>query len=72
MLGSDLSGSFTKPMILFGGGVTYPLWHQLIATVQAQGIEPIVEPTVQRWFPEPFRTANPAACLLYTSPSPRD
>ena len=37
------------------------LWHQLIATVQAQGIEPIVEPTVQRWFPEPFRTANPQA-----------
>jgi len=37
------------------------LWHQLIATVQAQGIEPIVEPTLQRWFPEPFRTANPQA-----------
>lgn len=36
------------------------LWHQLTATVTAQGIEPIVEPTVQRWFPEPFRTANPA------------
>jgi 3-oxoadipate enol-lactonase len=35
------------------------LWHQLIATVQAQGIEPIVEPTVQRWFPESFRTPNP-------------
>ncbi len=37
------------------------LWHQLIATVQAQGIEPIVEPTLQRWFPDPFRTANPKA-----------
>jgi 3-oxoadipate enol-lactonase len=37
------------------------LWHQLIATVRAQGIEPIVEPTLQRWFPEPFRAANPAA-----------
>jgi 3-oxoadipate enol-lactonase len=37
------------------------LWHQLIATVQAHGIEPIVEPTVERWFPEPFRKANPAA-----------
>ena len=36
------------------------LWHQLIATVEAQGMEPIVEPTVQRWFPEPFRNANPA------------
>ena len=37
------------------------LWHQLMATVQAQGIEPIVEPTLQRWFPEAFRTANPQA-----------
>jgi 3-oxoadipate enol-lactonase len=36
------------------------LWHQLIATVKAQGIEPIVEPTLERWFPEPFRAANPA------------
>jgi len=37
------------------------LWHQLIATVQGHGIEPIVEPTLDRWFPEPFRAANPAA-----------
>lgn len=37
------------------------LWQQLIATVKAQGIEPIVEPTLERWFPEPFRKANPAA-----------
>jgi 3-oxoadipate enol-lactonase len=36
------------------------LWQQLSATVKAQGIEPIVEPTLQRWFPEPFRTANPS------------
>jgi len=36
------------------------LWTQLIATVKAQGIEPIVEPTLGRWFPEPFRKANPA------------
>jgi len=37
------------------------LWRQLIAAVQAHGIEPIVEPTLERWFPEPFRAANPAA-----------
>lgn len=36
------------------------LWRELIATVQGNGIEPIVEPTLARWFPEPFRTANPA------------
>ena len=35
------------------------LWHELIATVRSRGIEPIVEPTVQRWFSEPFRAANP-------------
>ncbi len=36
------------------------LWRELIATVTAKGIEPIVEPTLERWFPEPFRKANPA------------
>jgi hypothetical protein len=34
VLGSDLSGSFTKPMFVLGGGVTYPLWQQLIADFQ--------------------------------------
>jgi 3-oxoadipate enol-lactonase len=37
------------------------LWHELIATVSARGIEPIVEPTVQRWFSERFRSAHPDA-----------
>jgi 3-oxoadipate enol-lactonase len=37
------------------------LWRELIATVKAQGIEPVVEPTLGRWFPEPFRAANPQA-----------
>jgi 3-oxoadipate enol-lactonase len=35
------------------------LWRELTAVVKAQGIEPIVEPTLGRWFPEPFRKANP-------------
>jgi len=35
------------------------LWRQLIALVEKQGLEPIVEPTLERWFPEPFRKANP-------------
>src|SRR3954463_4125501 len=35
------------------------LWHQLIAPVTARAMEPIVEPTLERWFPEPFRKANP-------------
>jgi len=29
------------------------LWQQLITTVTAKGIEPIVEPTIERWFPAP-------------------
>jgi opacity protein-like surface antigen len=33
-LGTDLSGSFTKPIIVFGGGVTYPVWQQLIVDFQ--------------------------------------
>ena len=37
------------------------LWHELIATVQAKGIEPVVEPTVQRWFSDAFKAANPRA-----------
>lgn len=35
------------------------LWLQLIATVKEKGLEPIVEPTLGRWFPEAFRQANP-------------
>jgi 3-oxoadipate enol-lactonase len=35
------------------------LWHKLRATVQEQGLEAIVEPTVQRWFSEEFKAAHP-------------
>jgi 3-oxoadipate enol-lactonase len=35
------------------------LWHKLRETVQQQGLEPIVEPTVQRWFSDAFKAANP-------------
>jgi len=35
------------------------LWHGLIQTVQANGLESIVEPTVQRWFSEEFKAAHP-------------
>jgi opacity protein-like surface antigen len=34
VLGSDLSGSFTKPMFVVGGGVTYPVWKQLVFDFQ--------------------------------------
>lgn len=33
-LGTDLSGSFTKPMIVVGGGVMWPAWQRLVVDVQ--------------------------------------
>ena len=33
-LGTDLSGSFTKPMLVFGAGAQYPAWRRLIVDAQ--------------------------------------
>jgi len=33
-LGSDLSGSFTKPMMVVGGGAMYPAWQSLVIDIQ--------------------------------------
>ena len=35
------------------------MWHKLRETVQQNGLETIVEPTVQRWFSEDFKAAHP-------------
>lgn len=35
------------------------LWHGLIENVKKNGFDSIVEPTVQRWFSEEFKAANP-------------
>jgi 3-oxoadipate enol-lactonase len=35
------------------------LWHKLREAVAKDGVEVIVEPTVQRWFSEEFKAANP-------------
>ena len=35
------------------------LWYGLRETVQKNGLETIVEPTVQRWFSEDFKAAHP-------------
>ena len=35
------------------------MWHKLVETVTAGGVEPIVEQTAQRWFSEQFKAANP-------------
>jgi opacity protein-like surface antigen len=34
VLGSDLSGEFTKPIVTFGGGVSWQLWRQITADLQ--------------------------------------
>jgi 3-oxoadipate enol-lactonase len=35
------------------------MWHKLRETVQKNGLETIVEPTVQRWFSDDFKAAHP-------------
>jgi len=35
------------------------VWDGRIRTAQEQGMEPLVEPTLQRWFTEPFRNLRP-------------
>ena len=35
------------------------LWPKFVATVKAHGMEGMVEPTVQRWFTDDFKAANP-------------
>jgi 3-oxoadipate enol-lactonase len=37
------------------------MWHKLRETVKQNGLEAIVEPTVQRWFSEEFKAAHPEA-----------
>jgi len=37
------------------------LWHKLREAVGKDGVEVIVEPTVQRWFSDEFKAANPQA-----------
>jgi opacity protein-like surface antigen len=34
VLGGDLSGGFTKPMLTLGGGVSYPVWQALVLDFQ--------------------------------------
>jgi 3-oxoadipate enol-lactonase len=51
-----------------------PLWEERIRTVQAKGMEPMVQPTLERWFTAPFRarrtdvTERVAAMIRNTPP----
>ena len=37
-----------------------PLWQERIKTAETKGMEPLAQPTLERWFTEPFRRSNPA------------
>ena len=34
-------------------------WTERIHTVETRGMQPLVQPTLERWFTEPFRKAHP-------------
>ena len=36
-----------------------PVWEQRIKTAREQGMQALVEPTLERWFTEPYRKAHP-------------
>src|SRR5215831_12392056 len=51
-----------------------PLWDDRIHVAEAQGMEPLVEPTLARWFTEPFRQKgspmlNQVRTMIRTTPS---
>ncbi|MGP1679481.1 MAG: 3-oxoadipate enol-lactonase [Giesbergeria sp.] len=51
------------------------LWAERIKTVETQGMEPLVAPTLERWFTEPFRKTHPevvqkVAAMIRTTPAP--
>ncbi len=35
-----------------------PLWQERIRTAETKGMQPLVQPTLERWFTEPFRKKN--------------
>lgn len=35
------------------------VWKERVATAREQGLEPLVGPSLERWFTKPFRDANP-------------
>jgi 3-oxoadipate enol-lactonase len=38
----------------------WPLWQERIKTAEAKGMEPLAQPTLERWFTEAFRKSSPA------------
>jgi 3-oxoadipate enol-lactonase len=51
------------------------LWAERIKTVETQGMEPMVAPTLERWFTPPYRAAHPevmekVAAMIRNTPAP--
>jgi len=38
-----------------------PVWAERIRTVESKGMEPLAQPTLERWFTEPFRNSHAGA-----------
>ena len=38
----------------------WPLWQERIRIAEEKGMAPLVQPTLERWFTEPFRKSSPA------------
>jgi 3-oxoadipate enol-lactonase len=36
-----------------------PMWEERIRTAESKGMAPLVQPTLERWFTEPFRKSHP-------------
>jgi 3-oxoadipate enol-lactonase len=53
----------------------WPLWQDRIKIAEEKGMAPLVEPTLQRWFTDPFRKSSPQpvaaiAKLIASTPVP--
>jgi len=53
-----------KTLVLADTTSRYPaeaagIWADRIKVAETEGMEPLVQPTLERWFTEPFRKANP-------------
>ncbi len=67
-----------KSLVLCDTTSRYPAaaagtWVERIKTVESQGMEPLVAPTLERWFTEPFRKSHPqvvgkVAAMIRTTP----
>jgi 3-oxoadipate enol-lactonase len=54
---------------------TGPTWAERIKTAETQGMQPLVKPTLERWFTAPYRNAHPETMerigkLIATTPVP--